>query len=90
MANGEELQDHNVCTLACNRVPLNSLVLVLNQENETTIVARVTDRGEQLEEERLADLNVELRDTLQIDPNQGVTPIEIIQLPYQELLQTII
>lgn len=89
MANGEELQDHGVCTLACNKIPLNRIVLVLNQENEVATIARVTDRGEQLEEERLADLNIELRNALQIDPDQGLTSVEIIELPCQELLQII-
>ncbi len=89
MANGKELRDHGVCTLACNKIPLNRVVLVLNQENDVTVIAQVTDRGEQLEKERLADLNVGLRNALRIDPNQGVALVEIIELPCQELLQTI-
>jgi len=63
MANGEVF-DENDMTIAFNRLPLGTLVVVTNTLNGQAVVAKVTDRGGFESLGRIADLSKGVKEVI--------------------------
>lgn len=63
MANGQKLDDNNL-TVAFNKAPLNSQVLIKNLKNGKKVVATVTDRGGFERHGKIIDLSVRTKSEL--------------------------
>lgn len=61
MANGERFKDGGM-TVAFNKVPLNSFVIVYNPKSEKSVLAKVTDRGGFESLGRIIDLSPAVKD----------------------------
>lgn len=66
MANGEKLDDTKL-TVAFNRAPLNSYVLIQNVGTGAVVTAKVTDTGGYERHGKIIDLSVATRDALGCD-----------------------
>lgn len=64
MKNGQPLDDAKL-TLAFNKLPMGSKVLVKNIENGKTVVAEVTDTGGFERHGKIADLTIATRDAIE-------------------------
>lgn len=77
MANGEVLKD-NQATLAHNRIPMNTPVIVINRDNGKSVAAIVTDKGN-FEPKRMADLSLSLAQTLDLRTDESTIEIRSIK-----------
>lgn len=77
MANGQALDD-NALTLAFNKLPLNSEVIIRNEANGQEVTATVTDRGgfERPGLDRVADLTLATKNAIGCGDLCNVTVIE--------------
>jgi rare lipoprotein A (peptidoglycan hydrolase) len=76
MSNGERLNDTEPM-LACNRLPLNSMVQVTNFDTGLSTIARVTDHGGFEGYGRIADLSYATAVQIGFDFYKGIVPIEL-------------
>lgn len=74
-ASGEQF-DQNAMTACHPTLPFGSLVRVVNLRNHRSVVVRITDRGDLVDEGRVIDLSYGAAQQLAM-VNQGLAPVEL-------------
>lgn len=77
MANGQRFNE-NAYTIAFMRLPLNTPVRVTNLDNDSSVIASVTDRGGFESHGRIADLSLAVARTIRLQTDRSL--IQITQL----------
>lgn len=77
MANGEPLDDSRL-TVAFNKLPLNTQVLIINHRNGKQVTATVTDTGGFERHGRIVDVSLAVQQALDMRTDQDV--LEIVEL----------
>lgn len=75
-ASGEKF-DENAFTLACNKLPLGTMVEIINTRNNLSVIAKVNDRGGFEKYGRIADLSLASAKQIDLKTDRDIIIIKV-------------